>query len=192
MKKNLMLLGMFLLMTVFILYPVSSAAKPTTENADTAVEDGLNDLISSCFQRNIDIKTAAEKAYAQLLRVCKAKAKNLPGVTFAGVYSHIGVVPYFEMPGFEDIKFVSPDLLNFSLTVDYTLFDWGMKKDGVNIERLGLKSQRLSHILMKKGFILQLSVLYYNILQVEENEAVIAENITILNEILRLLKQQWT
>jgi outer membrane protein TolC len=183
------------IVTVFFIFmlclPVLGVKAEDGYNEGAVREYSLDDLISSCFERNIDLKRAGEKVSAQLARVGKAKAKSLPGVSFTGVYTHIGVVSRFEMPGFGEIKFVNPEMLNFGLSIDYTLFDWGMTKDGAAIEKLGLKSQRLSNILMKKAFILQMSLLYYNILQVEENEVVFTENIAILKEILVLLKQQF-
>lgn len=176
---------------IFIYFLPVLAAIPADDNAGIVREYSLDDLISLCFEQNIDIKAAGEKVFAQMAKVRQAKAKSLPGLSFTGVYTHIGVVSRFEMPGFGEIEFVNPEMLNFSLSLDYTLFDWGMTKDGAAIEKLGLKSQRLSNILMKKAFILQVSLLYYNILQVQENEVVFSENITILNEILDLLKQQF-
>lgn len=185
------IVSLFTGFVIFIFFLPASAAIPADDDAGTVREYSLDDLISLCFERNIDIKAAGEKVSAQLAKVRQAKAKSLPGLSFTGVYTHIGVVSRFEMPGFEEIKFVNPEMLNFSLSLNYTLFDWGMTKDGAAIEKLGLKSQRLSKILMKKAFILQVSMLYYNILQVQDNQVVFSENIRILNEILDLLKQQF-
>ncbi len=186
-------------MKKYILWPIAclllviSFKTPlTAQPIGTITEYDLDDLIALCFQRNLDIKATYEKTAANLAKVKKAKAQHLPGASLTGVYSHIGVIPRIEMPGFEDIDFITSDMLNFTLGVDYTLFDWGLTSDGVRVEELGLDSQKLSTILLKKALVLQLSILYYNILQVEENTLVLQENIQILKDIIELLKKQFT
>ncbi len=188
MKKHIL----FNLVLLFLLSSLSAASQEIGSLNRAGVKKlGLDDLISLCLQQNLDIKTAAVKISSQLERVRQAKGQKLPGVIFSGVYSHIGVVPRFEIPGMADVEFVNPEMLNFSLALDYTLFDWGICRDQVKIEEFGLQSEKLKTLLLKKSFILQLSVLYFNILQVEENAAVIDENIIILEEILDLLAKQF-
>jgi outer membrane protein len=151
----------------------------------------LEELIAICLTKNFDVRSARERISARIQRIRKAEAALLPSVNFSGAYTRIGVVPKFEIPGFEDIEFVNPDSLNFSLGVQYNLFDWGMSRERVRIEKLGLESERLSTVLMQKGFGLQLAVLYVNIRQIEESEAVIRDNITILQDILKVLQEKY-
>ncbi len=194
MRKYGLLLAAIFFIPGFILCtpaPAPGAESIDSDHESSTREYNLDDLIAACLQHNIDIKAAAEKVSGQLARVRQAKGKRLPGATFSGVYTHLGVVPHFEMPGFEDIKFVYPEMLNFTAALEYNLFDWGITETGIQIEKLGLESQRLGADLLEKNFILQLSILYYNILQAEENEEVIGENIALLNEILALLREQF-
>lgn len=151
----------------------------------------LDTLISICSEKNFDILSVRERITARIQKIRKARAAMLPSVNFTAVYTRIGVVPKFEIPGFEDIEFVNPDTFSFSLGIKYNLFDWGISRERVQIEKLGLNSERLNEILMKKGFGLQLSVLYANILQIEESIVVIRENMIIVHGILKILQQQY-
>jgi len=152
---------------------------------------GLVHLVHSLLDHNMDIQAQAGKTSVQLEKVNKAAAARLPGASITGIYTRIGVIPRFEIPGMGDFEFVSPNMINISLGIDYTLFDWGMSRDQIQVEKLGLKSQKLNTLLLKKGLILQLSTLYYNTLQARESIQVLGENITILEEILTLLKRQF-
>jgi len=151
----------------------------------------LDRVVSLCLHNNLDVRVAQEKVLGQLAQVRKAGAERLPSATITGMYTRIGVVPTFEIPGYEEIKFVNPNMVNLSMTVDYPLLDWGMAKDQVAIERLGLKSQELNAVLQKKAFIRQLSLLYFNILQVQESQGVVKENMALIEDILVILRRQY-
>lgn len=151
----------------------------------------LEEVVSLCLQNNLDIRAAQEKVLGQLAQVRKSGAERLPSATLTGVYTRIGVVPTFVIPGYEEIKFVNPNMVGLAVSVDYTLLDWGMGKGQVAIERLGLKSQELNAVLQKKAFIRQLSLLYFNILQVQESQAVVKENMALIEDILVILREQY-
>jgi outer membrane protein len=151
----------------------------------------LERIVSQTLEKNFSVQSTEAQVLAQMKRIRKARSALLPTVNLTGVYTHIGVVPEFEIPGFENIKFVNPDTLNFSLGVKYNLFDWGMSRDQIKLERLGLESTRLSGLLLKKGLVMQVSILYLNILQIEEGERVILDNIAILEKILDVSRRQF-
>ncbi len=151
----------------------------------------LERVVRQTLEKNFSVQSTDEQVLAQMKKIRKARAALLPIVTATGVYTRIGVVPEFEIPGFENIKFVNPDTVNFSLGVKYNLFDWGMTRDRVKLEELGLESRQLSALLLKKGLAMQVSMLYLNILQVQEGEAALRDNIAILENILGITERRF-
>lgn len=151
----------------------------------------LERVAAQTLEKNFSVLSTEAQVLAQMKKIRKARAALLPTVNLTGVYTRIGVVPEFEIPGFENIKFVNPDTLNFSLGVKYNLFDWGMSRDQIKLEELGLESTQLSALLLKKGLVMQVSMLYLNILQIEEGERVILDNIAILEKILDVSRRQF-
>jgi len=174
---------------VLIIAALAAGWLPAAGDGPQAVT--LQQLVERTLEKNFSALSTEKQALAQLKKIRKARAALLPTVTATGVYNHIGVVPEFEIPGFENIKFVNPDTLSFSLGVTYNLFDWGMTRDRVKLEELGLESTKLSALLLKKGLVMQVSMLYLNILQVREGEAAILDNIAILEKILAVSQRQF-
>lgn len=151
----------------------------------------LERIVGLTLEKNFSVQSTEEQALAQMKKIRKARSALLPTVNLTGVYTRIGVVPEFEIPGFENIKFVNPDTLNFSMGVKYTLFDWGMSRDQIKLEELGLESTQLNALLLKKGLVMQVAMLYLNVLQLEEGVRVIEDNIAILEKILAVSKRQF-
>ena len=156
-----------------------------------AKEYGINQLYNLVLKNNYDIKKSLNLINIANEKLYSAKSGYLPSLTLNSRFTRIGVIPEISIPGMEGIKFMTPNSFSSSLNLSYTLWDWGMRHDQIDIEKIGIKSEKINLEILKKNLKFKLLQSVMNLFMLEDTIDIFNENLKIMKSIESIVKKQY-
>jgi outer membrane protein len=120
----------------------------------------------------------------------QSRSGYYPDIVGSGSYNRIGPVPTFTFPDLGTFDMAPHDNYDFHVGLRQTLYDFGKRSAALNLAKTGKQTALENEEALKSNLAYQTVEVFYSILFLRRNAAVLDEQIDALNQHLGIIKNK--